>query len=228
MSNIDTINVGGLDYSIEDSTAREEATSAITVSAYVENGNTASRAYPVIGTPVNWKGTLYYTSATIAQGATLSTSNLTAATNLGQYLITRTNRIKTYVGSDSKLHFTDATGADSVLPFSSSSVPQSSPSYSSSVSGAGDWYSKTVTVGSSFNTSKLYYVELQATVDGVNPLSSIAYSGATVMWSTIRTLINHKFYAAFIKPTSTTVNMTISSPYANTDRSYSWWFYLIP
>lgn len=29
------------------------------------------------------------------------------------------NKVKTYVGSDGKLHFTDASGADSVLPFSS-------------------------------------------------------------------------------------------------------------
>ena len=28
-------------------------------------------------------------------------------------------KVKTYVGSDGKLHFTDASGADSVLPFSS-------------------------------------------------------------------------------------------------------------
>lgn len=114
MSNIDTINVGGLDYSIEDSTARETAEGAVTVSAYVENGNTASRAYSVLGTPINWKGSLYYTKATIAQGATLSSSNLTAAANLGAMM----RNIKTYVGTDSKLHFTDATGADSVLPFS--------------------------------------------------------------------------------------------------------------
>lgn len=114
MSNIDTVNVGGLDYSIEDSTARADATTAITISAYVENGNTASRAYPTVGTPVNWKGSLYYTTATITQGATLSSSNLTAAANIGAML----KNIKTYVGSDSKLHFTDATGADTALNFS--------------------------------------------------------------------------------------------------------------
>lgn len=134
MSNIDTINVGGLDYDIEDATAREQATSAISVSAYVENGNTASRAYPTVGTPINWKGSLYYTTATIAQGATLASgTNLAAAANLGQYLMTNVNnvqtsanRIRTYVGSDSKLHFTDATGADTALNFSTTkSVPVS-------------------------------------------------------------------------------------------------------
>lgn len=116
MSNIDTVNVGGLDYSIEDTEAREQATSAITVSAYVENGNTASRAYSVVGTPINWKGSLYYTTATIAQGSTLAAgTNLASATNIGQMI----TNIRTYVGSDSKLHFRDATGADSVLPFNS-------------------------------------------------------------------------------------------------------------
>ena len=116
MSNIDTINVGGLDFSVEDSEARDIATGAVNVSAYVENGNTASRAYPTIGTPINWKGSLYYTKATITAGSTLSTAtNLTAAANLGAMI----RNIKTYVGTDSKLHFTDATGADSVLPFSS-------------------------------------------------------------------------------------------------------------
>ena len=32
------------------------------------------------------------------------------------------NKIRTYVGSDGKLHFTDASGADTVLPFSKSTI----------------------------------------------------------------------------------------------------------
>ena len=32
-----------------------------------------------------------------------------------------TSKIKTYVGKDGQIHFTDVTGADTVLPFSSSS-----------------------------------------------------------------------------------------------------------
>lgn len=140
MSNIDTINVGGLDYDIEDATARQQATSAITVAAYVENGNTASRAYPTVGTPVNWKGSLYYTKATIAQGSTLAAgTNLAAAVNIGKML----SNIKTYVGSDSKLHFTDATGADSVLPFKSSIVP----TYYTRGSGAHSSWSYTLPAG---------------------------------------------------------------------------------
>lgn len=116
MSNLDTINVGGINYDIEDATARPNAASALTITAYKEDDDTASQAYSVIGTPINWNGVLYYTSATIAAGDTLAEgTNLTAATNIGKML----SNIKTYVGSDSKLHFRDATGADSVLPFSS-------------------------------------------------------------------------------------------------------------
>ena len=116
MSNIDTVNVGGLNYSIEDTTARQQATSAISVSAYVENGNVASRPYPVIGTPINWKGDLYYTTATIAQGSSFSASsggNLASAANIGQML----TNINVYVDQEGQLHFRNATGADSVLPF---------------------------------------------------------------------------------------------------------------
>lgn len=173
MSNIDTINVGGLDYSIEDSTARDQATSAVTVSAYVENGNTASRAYPVLGTPVNWKGSLYYTTATIAQGATLSASNLTAAANIGQML----TNIKTYVGSDSKLHFTDATGADSVLPFNSGltgnyliSSLTNTPGVNLGKSGSRDvWRSGSATLA----------LRISITSSGITVLSGSSLSGAT-------------------------------------------------
>lgn len=83
MSNLDTINVGGIDYDIEDSDARSKATSAVNITAYIENGDEASRAYSVVGTPINWKGSLYYTSATIAEGATFAIgTNLIAAVNI--------------------------------------------------------------------------------------------------------------------------------------------------
>lgn len=115
MSNLDTINVGGIDYDIEDSDARSKATSAVNITAYIENGDEASRAYSVVGTPINWKGNLYYTSATIAEGATLAIgTNLTTVANIGLML----SNIKVYVDQEEQLHFVDATGADSVLPFS--------------------------------------------------------------------------------------------------------------
>lgn len=134
MSSLDTLNVGGIDFDIEDSTSRVNSTSALNITAYKEDGDTASQAYAVIGTPINWKGTLYYTSATIASGDTLAVgTNLVSAANIGQML----TNIKTYVGSDSKLHFVDATGADSVLPFSSG-VDLTSSSYAGASSGRGD------------------------------------------------------------------------------------------
>lgn len=112
MSNLDTINVGGIDFDIEDSVARSNAA----VVAYKETGSTASQAYSVLGTPINWNGVLYYTTATIAAGDTLEVgTNLASAINIGRML----SNIKTYVGQDEMLHFRDATGADSVLPFSS-------------------------------------------------------------------------------------------------------------
>lgn len=116
MADISVMNVGGSDYNIKDSTSRTNSTKAMSLSAYYETGNTASQAYSIVGTPINWKGTLYYTKTTVAKGATWTVgTNLTAATNLGKLV----RNIKTYVGSDSKLHFVDLTGADTALNFSS-------------------------------------------------------------------------------------------------------------
>lgn len=117
MADISVMNVGGTDYNIKDSTSRTNSTKAMSLPAYYETGNTASQAYSVVGTPINWKGTLYYTKTTVAKGATWTVgTNLTAATNLGKLV----RNIKTYVGSDSKLHFVDLTGADTALNFSPS------------------------------------------------------------------------------------------------------------
>jgi hypothetical protein len=119
MADISVMNVGGTDYNIKDSTSRTNSTKAMSLSAYYETGNTASQAYSIVGTPINWKGTLYYTKTTVAKGATWTVgTNLTAATNLGKLV----RNIKTYVGSDSKLHFVDLTGADTALNFSASKV----------------------------------------------------------------------------------------------------------
>lgn len=116
MADISVMNVGGTDYNIKDSTSRTNSTKAMSLSAYYETDNTASQAYSIVGTPINWKGTLYYTKTTVAKGATwVVGTNLTAATNLGKLV----RNIKTYVGSDSKLHFVDLTGADTALNFSS-------------------------------------------------------------------------------------------------------------
>lgn len=115
MADISVMNVGGTDYNIKDSTSRTNSTKAMSLPAYYETGNTASQAYSIVGTPINWKGTLYYTKTTVAKGATwVVGTNLTAATNLGKLV----RNIKTYVGSDSKLHFVDLTGADTALNFS--------------------------------------------------------------------------------------------------------------
>ncbi len=116
MADISVMNVGGTDYNIKDSTSRTNSTKAMSLPAYYETGTTASQAYSIVGTPINWKGTLYYTKTTVAEGATWTVgTNLTAATNLGKLV----RNIKTYVGSDSKLHFVDLTGADTALNFSS-------------------------------------------------------------------------------------------------------------
>lgn len=118
MADISVMNVGGSDYNIKDKTSRTNSTKAMSLSAYYETGNTASQAYSIVGTPINWKGTLYYTKTTVAKGATWAVgTNLTAATNLGKLV----RNIKTYVGSDSKLHFVDLTGADTALNFSGTS-----------------------------------------------------------------------------------------------------------
>lgn len=119
MADINKVNVGGIDYNVQDATARTNANAALTELAYNETGNTASQAYSVVGTPINWEGTLYYTKTAVAKGATWAVgTNLTAATNLGKLV----RNVKTYVGSDSKLHFVDLTGADTVLPFSGTTL----------------------------------------------------------------------------------------------------------
>lgn len=115
MADLSQANVGGIDYNLKDSTARSNANIALLELAYKEDGNTASQPYSVIGTPINWKGTLYYTKTAVASGATWQVgTNLTAAGNLGKL----TSNIKTYVNSSGKLVFRDLTGADTVLPFS--------------------------------------------------------------------------------------------------------------
>ena len=119
MADISVINVGGSDYNVKDATGRTNANKALTLLAYQETGNTASQAYSTIGTPINWKGTLYYTKTAVAKGATWAVgTNLTAATNLGKL----TSNIKTYVNSSGQLVFRDLTGADTVLPFSGTDV----------------------------------------------------------------------------------------------------------
>lgn len=114
MADISLLNIGGSDYSVKDATARANSVSALTLIAYKEDNNTASQAYSVIGTPINWKGTLYYTTTAVAAGATWTVgTNLAVANNLGRL----TSNIKTYVNNDGKLVFRDLTGADTVLPF---------------------------------------------------------------------------------------------------------------
>lgn len=117
MADIDVINVGGTDYNVKDATARTDSDAAVTLLAYKETGNTASQAYSVIGTPINWKGTLYYTKTAVAKNATWAVgTNLVAATNLGKLM----SNIKTYINGNGELVFRDLTGADTVLPFSGS------------------------------------------------------------------------------------------------------------
>ncbi len=116
MADISVMNIGGTSYNVKDSTSRTNSSNAQNLAAYREDGDTASQAFSIVGTPINWKGTLYYTKTAVAKGATwVVGTNLTAATNLGKLM----RNIKTYVGGDGKLHFTDLTGADTALNFSS-------------------------------------------------------------------------------------------------------------
>lgn len=164
MSNLDTINVGGIDYGIQDSTAR----TIVPMVAYNETGNTASQAYSTIGTPINWKGVLYYTTTTVAAGATWAVgTNLVAATNLGQML----RNIKTYVGTDSKLHFTDATGADSVLNFSNTNISVAELAYSAST-GEG-------TIGKTVAVTPGYYLLVGWSFAASDATRTVTLSGGT-------------------------------------------------
>ena len=120
MSNdyIHTINVGGLDYPVEDAIAREQASTAVQQIAYYEVDDVASQSYPDNFIIINWKGKLYYTIASITQGAPFRPGeNLLAIENASSLLRQLAMNINVYVGSDGNIHFTNARGADSVLPF---------------------------------------------------------------------------------------------------------------
>lgn len=67
-TDINIINVNGLDYPIKDQEARDVAESAVKIFAYYEDGLVASQAYATVGTPICWKGELYYTTTTVAKG----------------------------------------------------------------------------------------------------------------------------------------------------------------
>ena len=104
MADLSILNIGGSDYNVKDATARTNSVNAQNLAAYREDGNTASQAYSVVGTPINWKGTLYYTKTAVAKGATwVVGTNLTAATNLGNLM----RNIKTYVNGSGELGFRD-------------------------------------------------------------------------------------------------------------------------
>ncbi len=195
MADIKKVNVGGLDYNVKDDTARTNADTALSHEAYVENGNTASQAYAIIGTPINWKGTLYHTKTAVAAGATwVVGTNLTAVPNLGKMI----SSIKTYVGGDGKLHFTDGTGADTVLPFSGTAVTYHdfTPTISNSVV-------TNLTVG------KQYVLMVQVGTDSgysVNPCSNYKISPANTAMAG-----NYKCFLVAFKATSTSA--TVSWPY---------------
>lgn len=67
-TDINIINVNGLDYPIKDREARTIAESAVTMFAYYESGLVASQAYSKVGTLIFWKDALYETLTTIAKG----------------------------------------------------------------------------------------------------------------------------------------------------------------
>lgn len=67
-TDINIINVNGLDYPIKDREARTIAESAVTMFAYYEGGLVASQAYSKVGTLIFWKDALYETLTTIAKG----------------------------------------------------------------------------------------------------------------------------------------------------------------
>ena len=67
-TDINIINVNGLDYPIKDREARTIAESAVTMFAYYEPGLVASQAYSKVGTLIFWKDALYETTATVAKG----------------------------------------------------------------------------------------------------------------------------------------------------------------
>lgn len=149
MAVLDTVAVSGTDYTIQDTTARTNATNAWNKAITVESEEHVNRQSPAAFFHTNPETNADNTYSG-AHGAgylffwnsfNLSTANagwyprgmlmrttkaVTAGTlinpgvNCEEYMLgTIFDTIKTYVGSDGKLHFTNAAGADSVLNFSS-------------------------------------------------------------------------------------------------------------
>lgn len=146
---IDTITYAGTDYPIQDTTARTSASNAMSKANEVDSNeiynrqappsffwdtpernsnNTYSRARSV-GSPFFWNSlNMSTTNASWYPGGMLmrTTKAVTAGTlinpgvNCKPYAISNFfDNVKTYVGSDGKLHYTDPWGADSALNFSS-------------------------------------------------------------------------------------------------------------
>ena len=140
---IDTINVGGIDFEIKDKEARKAIDDARVVGDYDrEKPNQAALAWPGLETrPANVFDNDY------AVGGLFTWASYNCETQNAQWyprgmmmratqavhryqsiipgvncepisLLDLVNNVRVYVGADGKLHFVDATGADTVLPFS--------------------------------------------------------------------------------------------------------------
>ena len=115
-------------------------------------------------------------------------------------------KIKTYVGSDGKIHFVDSAGADTALNFSSGGVVNSVTGISEGYTGSS--ISTTVTNG------KIYMIiaGLRWVTDG-----NVTFSGGTILHNSSRGALSkgmswwHTIYTTIIKATSTTLKTTYST-----------------
>lgn len=132
MAVIDTINVGGADYRIQDAEARSNATSALnrasnkmgiyTASTDMEHGVTFSKARPK-GSCFTWTG---YSDPNVSPASCITLKAVTAGEairfgdtcNLLPIVDNLVYAQNVYVGSDSKLHYRNVAGADTALNFS--------------------------------------------------------------------------------------------------------------
>lgn len=152
-TDINIINVNGLDYPIKDQEARDIAESAVTMFAYYEDGLVASQAYSTIGTLIFWKDALYETIATVAKGniwqvgVNLSPSIKAGAilSELKDELTANGNRIyMDYQNGKYGYNTSPTRGADTFFPFKSEIATQDF-TYSITVSkrDSGTWYEVT-------------------------------------------------------------------------------------
>ena len=214
MGVITTINVGGADYRIQDAEAREQANTAINLSkertldpgAYFGYGSQANadntyafdmpNNYPfqwnswnASTIPSNYpdylcRGGLLRTTRAVRKGEKIIPGTNCASQTLSDHL----DLIRVYVGSDSKLHYRDWLGADSVLNFSGGLTDLTKITQTDTHIEHQDLFTvsnKTLTASGNYNGSLVFIFTCTSTYYEDQMVSISSYSGLSNVKSDI-------------------------------------------